>query len=166
MKAYKFCPQCGATLVPAEIAERPRQKCSSPDCDYVYWENPTPVVAALVEHEGQVILVRSKGWPEKWFGIVAGFLEKGETPEQGVLREIKEELGLDGQIISFIGDYIFEQMNQLILAYHVKVSGTIVLGDELEAMRAIPPEKLRPWNLGTGQAVKDWLQAREKDAHG
>jgi NAD+ diphosphatase len=166
MKAYKFCPQCGATLVPAEIAWRPRQKCSSPDCDYVYWENPTPVVAALVEHEGQVILVRSKGWPEKWFGIVAGFLEKGETPEQGVLREIKEELGLDGQIISFIGDYIFEQMNQLILAYHVKVSGTIVLGDELEAMRAIPPEKLRPWNLGTGQAVKDWLQAREKDAHG
>jgi len=166
MKAYKFCPQCGAMLVPAEIAGRPRQKCSSPDCDYVYWENPTPVVAALVEHDGQVILVRSKGWPEKWLGIVAGFLEKGETPEQGVLREIKEELGLDGQIISFIGDYIFEQMNQLILAYHVKVSGKIVLGDELEAMRAVPPEKLHPWDLGTGQAVKDWLQAREKDAYG
>jgi NADH pyrophosphatase NudC (nudix superfamily) len=43
--------------------------------------------------------------PETWFGIVAGFLEKGETPEQAVLREVEEELGLKGEIVEYIGYY-------------------------------------------------------------
>jgi NAD+ diphosphatase len=162
---YKFCPKCGAELNWADVDGRRRQKCPSPTCDYVYWENPTPVVAALVEHDGKVILIRNKGWPEKWFGIVAGFLEKDETPEQGALREVREELGLAGEVVSLIGLYIFDRMNQLILAFHIRASGEIVLGDELEGVRAVSPDKLRPWDLGTGQAVKDWLKARQKGSH-
>ena len=34
------------------------------------------------------------GWPEKWFGLVSGFLERGETPEEGMRRELAEELAL------------------------------------------------------------------------
>jgi NADH pyrophosphatase NudC (nudix superfamily) len=159
---YSFCPKCGSSLIIVELGGKPRQKCSSESCDHVFWDNPTPVVASIVEHEGNVILVQNKGWPEKWFGIVAGFLEKGETPEQGALREIKEEIGLDGEIVSFIGHYYFEQMNQLIVAFHVKAEGEIILGDELARYKALPPEKVRPWNLGTGPALKDWLNARKK----
>ena len=117
-------------------------------------------MAAIVEHEGKVILTRNKGWPEKWFGIVAGFLEKDETPEEGVLREVKEELGLDGEIVSFIGHYAFEMRNQVISAYHVRAEGEIVIGDELESIKTLPPEEIRPWSLGTGPALKDWLAAR------
>ncbi len=124
-----FCPQCGAEPVEAEIGGCARRKC--PVCDFVFWDNPIPVVAAIVEHEGKVILTRNKGWPEKWLGIVAGFLEKGETPEQGALREVKEELGLDGKIVSFVGHYAFEQRNQIIFAYHIRAEGEIVIGDEL-----------------------------------
>jgi NADH pyrophosphatase NudC (nudix superfamily) len=126
----------------------------------VYWDNPTPVVAAIVELDGKVVLTRSKGWPEKWHGLVAGFLEKGETPEDCVLREVKEELGLDGQIVDFVGYYSFTQRNQLILAFHVQAKGEIILGEELESVKLVRPDEVRPWKLGTGPALKDWLTAR------
>ena len=69
---------------------------------------------------------------------------------------------LDGKIVDFIGYYAFFQMNQLILAFHVTVVGEIILGEELAEMRSIPPEKLRPWPFGTGPAVQDWLDKRQK----
>ncbi len=154
----KLCPECGKDLETAEVDGRQRLRCGS--CGFVHWDNPVPVVAAIVEHEGDVILVRSKGWPEKMFGLVTGFLEKGETTEQGVLREVREELGLEAEIVSFIGLYPFHEMNQLIIAYHLTARGAITLGNELDGMKRIPPERLRPWPMGTGQAVADWLERR------
>ena len=153
---YKFCPQCACELAETEIGGHTRKTC--PACDFVFWDNPVPVVAAIVEHEGKVILTQSKGWPEKWFGIVAGFLETGETPEQGALCEVKEELGLDGEIVSFIGHYIFEQRNQVIFAYHIRAEGEITLGDELARIKLLAPEEVRPWDVGTGPALRDWLK--------
>jgi NADH pyrophosphatase NudC (nudix superfamily) len=157
---YTYCPTCATPLADAEIGGFTRRKC--PACDFVFWDNPTPVVAAIVEHEGKVILTRSKGWPKGWLGIVAGFLEKGETPEVGALREVKEELGLDGVIVSFIGHYAFEMRNQIIFAYHIRAEGQIIIGDELESIKALPPEEIRPWDVGTGPALKDWLSSRKE----
>jgi NAD+ diphosphatase len=156
----KFCPKCGYELVQVELDGKQRLKCSSGTCDYVFWDNPTPVVAGIVEYGGDVIMVRQNGWPEKWHGLVTGFLERGETPEEGILRELEEELGLQGEIMDFVGYYSFFQLNQLILAFHLKASGEIHLGEELESYKLIPPEKLRPWDLGTGPALKDWLERR------
>jgi NADH pyrophosphatase NudC (nudix superfamily) len=161
MSSFQFCPKCAKPLVDRSEEGRTRRACESAECGFVHYDNPTPVVAAIVEHEGDVILVRNKGWPEKWFGLVTGFLERGETPETGVLRELKEELGLDGQIVSFVGHYSFDQMNQLIIAYHVKASGAILVGEELAGFKRVSPEKLRPWPFGTGQAVADWLARRQ-----
>jgi NADH pyrophosphatase NudC (nudix superfamily) len=157
---YRFCPWCGAGLQSREIDGFDRHACSRTDCDYVYWDNPTPVVAAIVEMDGSVILVRNQGWPEKWFGLVTGFLERGETPEAGIRREVVEELSLDPVAVEFLGLYPFFERNELILAYHVLARGEISLGDELERFKAIPIEKLRPWPFGTGPAVKDWLERR------
>jgi ADP-ribose pyrophosphatase YjhB (NUDIX family) len=126
----------------------------------VHWNNPTPVVAAIVEHPSGILLIRNRGWPEKFFGLVTGFLEAGETPEEGCLREVHEELGLRATTVRLIGVYPFVMLNQVILAWHVLSNGEVVLGDELEAFKAIPPDKLRPWDVGTGQAVRDWLAAR------
>ncbi len=156
----KFCPSCASPLVQREFEGRSRLACSSEACDYVFYDNPVPVVAALLEHGETVLLVRNKGWPEKWYGLVSGFLEKGETPEEGVLREVKEEVGLKGEIVSFIGAYAFVEMTQIILAYHVRAHGEIVIGNEIAGVKAVPPDKLRPWPLGTGHAVRDWLASR------
>ena len=160
MTEANFCSKCGSELVDKEEDGRIRRVCSSDSCDWVFWNNPTPVVAAIVEHEGKVLLVRNKGWPAKWLGLVTGFLEKGETPEDGVLRELKEELGLTGVIEEFLGTYSFFEANQIILAFHVKAEGEVTLGDEIEKYRAFPPEKVKPWSLGTGPALKDWLEKR------
>ena len=158
----KYCPLCGQVLKEVAIDRKPRLGCTSNTCDYVFWNNPTPVVAALVERDGHVVLVRNKGWPEKFFGLVSGFLEEGETPNEAVLREVKEELGLDGKVLDFIGYYSFFEMNQLILAFYVQVTGEISLGEELAEMRVLTPEKLRPWRFGTGPAVQDWLDKWQK----
>lgn len=159
--SLRYCPQCGKDLLLAEAAGRQRLGCPDPACGYVFWDNPTPTVAAVVELGDRVVLVRQKGWPEKWYGIVTGFLERDETPDQAVLREVNEELGLEGDIVSFIGYYPFFQLNQLILAFHVRSQGEIILGEELEAHKLVSPEKLKPWALGTGPAVKDWLERRK-----
>ena len=157
----EFCYKCGNELILAEVDGETRQRCSIESCDYVFWNNPTPVVAAIVELDNSVILVRNKGWPENMYGLVTGFLEKGETPEEGILREVKEELGLEGEIVSFVGYYSFFRMNQLILAFHIQVEGNVFLVEELEEIKNLSPDKLRPWSFGTGPAIKDWLKTRK-----
>ena len=160
----KFCPQCRSDLVSVEIDGKPRQKCPSPSCGFVFWNNPTPVLAAIVEMDGVVVLIRNKGWPEKLFGLPSGFLEQGETPDQGILREVKEELGVDGRIVEFVGYYSFFEQNQLILAFHVKGEGDITKGDELAEIKLVPIERLRPKPFGTGLALLDWLKRRSDPA--
>lgn len=157
----RFCPRCGSALTARSLDGRERRVCSDAGCGHVLYENPTPVVAGLVEHEGSVLLVRNKGWPESWYGLVSGFLERAEAPEPAMLRELKEELGLEGRIESLIGVYAFEQRNELIVAYHVVATGTVTVGEELADLKRVPPEKLRPWPFGTGHAVRDWLERRK-----
>ena len=157
----RFCPRCANPLVVSQIDGKERLVCSA-TCGYVFWENPVPVVAAIIELDDSVILVRNKEWPEKFLGLVTGFLEKGETPEEAILREVKEELGLAGTIAGFVGYYSFFQMNQIILAFHVKATGAVTLGNELAEFKSISPDKVRPWSFGTGLAVKDWLEKRKQ----
>jgi NADH pyrophosphatase NudC (nudix superfamily) len=159
----KFCARCGSDLAPHLEEGRTRLRCGA--CGLVVYGNPTPVVAAIVEHRRDaadadpphVLLARGAGWPEKMFGLITGFLEAGESPEAGILREVKEELGLDGEVVSLVGAYAFEQRNELIVAYHVRATGEITLSPELEATKRIAVDKLRPWPFGTGHAVRDWL---------
>lgn len=156
--AYSYCPLCAQPLATRELAGLPRRACSA--CDYVHWDNPLPVVAAVVEYDGHIVLARGHGWEAKKFGLIAGFLERGETPEAAVAREVKEELDLDSSRVDPIGVYAFERKNELILAYHVLAAGTIRLNEELAEFRLIAPEKLRAWDSGTGLAIRDWLQSR------
>jgi NADH pyrophosphatase NudC (nudix superfamily) len=155
-----FCPQCGSPLQAVEINDQQRQRCSVSGCGYVHWDNPVPVVAAIVEVDGAVILARNHRWPEHMFGLISGFLEKGETPDAAVLREVREELGLQAETAYFIGYYPFFEMNQLILAFHVPACGDITLNEELAAIKRVPVERLKPWTIGTGPAVRDWLARR------
>lgn len=165
MKSPSFCPMCAAPLEARAEAEgdgaeaRARLACSKA-CGFVHYGNPLPVVAAIVEHDDAVVLVRSHGWPDGMFGLVTGFLERGETPEDGVLREVREELGVSATLVGLVGAYAFEPKNELIVAYHVRITETPRLGAELAGMKAVPIAKLRPWPFGTGHAVRDWLARR------
>ena len=161
-KRHSFCPICATPLKKQVINGENRRACTKESCDYVEWNNPTPVLAAIVQAENRVVLVRAIGWPEDWFGLVTGFHESGETAENGVAREVKEELGLDCQVESLVGVYSFFQMNQVIIAYHVLLGkGDIKLdARELVDYKKIPINELQPWPSGTGKAVQDWLKTK------
>jgi NAD+ diphosphatase len=156
---WRFCPLCAASLARRVVGERERSACTA--CDWVHWDNPTPVVAAVIEYQGRVLLARNRDWPEKMFALVTGFLERDESPRSAVLREVKEETDLEAEAADLIGVYEFRRMNQVIIAYHVPASGQVRLGEELVDYRLIEPAKLRPWPQGTGQALADWMRARD-----
>jgi NADH pyrophosphatase NudC (nudix superfamily) len=165
MTAPSFCPRCARPLQARLIEERRRLACPDQACGWVHWDNPLPVAAALVELGGRILLARNHAWPEKMFGLVTGFIERDESPEQAAAREVLEELGLCATRVELIGVYPFQRKNELIVAYHVMAEGEVRLNHELAEYRLIAPEKLRPWDYGTGLAVHDWLQRRGYPAH-
>ncbi len=158
----KFCPYCGSPLSKLPLSGRDRLACAAPRCGFVHWNNPVPVVAAIVEHADEVALIRNVGWPEHWYGLVTGFLEAGEMPEEGILREVEEEIGLKAEMQSYVGMYEFYRSNQLIIAYHVTVDSHDVelCKHEIADHKWVPIETVQPWSAGTGKALRDWLRSR------
>jgi NADH pyrophosphatase NudC (nudix superfamily) len=155
---YRYCPRCAAPLAAAAHAGRTRSACAA--CGWVHWDNPIPVVAALIELDGRVLLARNRAWPEKMFALVTGFLERDETAQDAVVREVAEETSLAARSATLIGVYPFARNNEVIIAYHVVAEGEVRLGEELVDYRLIEPARLRPWPMGTGLAMADWLRAR------
>ena len=159
MSEFRFCPSCATPL--ASIAqledggETTRLRC--PACGYTHWNNPTPVLAAVVELDGKILLARNAAWPGKMFALITGFMEAGESPQDGILREIKEETSLDTQALTLIGAYDFQRMNQVIIAYHAVCSGDVRLSPELVDYRLFALDQLKCWPGATGQALADWL---------
>jgi len=162
---YRFCPQCATALAWISQAEdggdKTRLRC--PACGFSHWNNPTPVLAAVIEcvdREGQVLLARNAAWPGRFFGLVTGFMEAGETPEQGIAREVLEETSLQVDRLALIGVWDFQRMNQIIIAYHAEARGEIRLSPELAEYKLLAPEQVRCWPQGTGQAMASWLRSR------
>ncbi len=152
-----FCPMCGCRLIRRELDGFMRIQCPEATCGYVCWNNPTPVVAAIVEQHGKIVLARNSLWPEGRFALIAGFLEEGESPDEAVLREIGEELGVSGRIRELVGNYGFAERNQVLMVYHVEIEGEIRLNEELAEFKIVEPNELVPWPIGTGPAVRDWM---------
>ncbi len=160
-----FCTNCATrlALITADEDSGPTTRLRCASCGWTHWNNPTPVLAAvieLVDRDGHVLLARNAAWPGKFYGLVTGFMEAGETPEAGVAREVVEETSLVVGQVSLIGVYEFLRMNQVIIAYHVQASGSVVLSPELVDYRVIAPERVKCWPAGTGKALADWLVSR------
>ena len=162
---FKFCPNCATELQFLTVEEDggPKQRLRCPVCDYTHWNNPTPVLAAVIEcadQGGQVLLARNAAWPTKFYGLITGFMEAGESPEEGVAREIAEETSLQVDALKLIGVYDFQRMNQVIIAYNAVAHGEVRLSPELVDYKLLPPADIKCWPAGTGQAVADWLRSR------
>lgn len=162
---YRFCPRCATPLAMLEAREdtgiRTRLRC--PTCAWTHWNNPTPVLAAVVEcadREGKVLLARNAAWSARMFGLITGFMEAGETPQQGIAREVMEETSLTVDSLALIGVYDFQRMNQVIIAYHAVARGEIRLSPELAEYKLFAPQAVRCWRAGTGYALADWLTSR------
>ena len=138
--------------------DKTRLRC--PACDYTHWNNPTPVLAAVIEYQGQVLLARNAAWAGRMFALITGFMEAGETPQEGIAREISEETNLQTTSLDLIGVYDFQRMNQIIIAYHAVCTGEVELSPELVEYKLYPLDKIKCWPAGTGYALADWLKSR------
>ena len=160
--AFKFCPTCATPLAfitqMEDGGEKARLRCSA--CNYTHWNNPTPVLAAVVEVEGKILLAQNAAWPGKMFALITGFMEAGETPQEGIAREIKEETNLETTALDLIGVYDFKRMNQVIIAYHAVCHGEVKLSPELVDYRLYAFDQLKCWPAGTGYALADWLRSK------
>lgn len=157
----KYCPKCKAPITEQPVEGLTRQVCSNNLCDFVFWNNPLPVVAVLIEYQQRILLARNQQWPASMFSLITGFVECREDPVTAAIRETQEELGLQLEQPSLIGVYNWPQMNQLIVAYSGKADGQWCLSAEIAQVKLIEPAKLRSWDFGVGPAVRDYLNARQ-----
>ncbi|MFN5775757.1 MAG: NUDIX domain-containing protein, partial [Burkholderiaceae bacterium] len=130
-------------------------------CGWTHWNNPTPVLAAIVQVGNQILLARNAAWKGRRFALITGFMEAGETPQEGIRREIQEETNLHATELSLVGVYEFFRMNQVIIAYHAKAEGEIRLSPELAEYQLYDFKDLVCWPAGTGYALADWLRSSQ-----
>jgi NADH pyrophosphatase NudC (nudix superfamily) len=159
---YRFCPQCATPLqLLAQMedgGEKQRLRCAA--CGWTHWNNPTPVLAAIVEYRGKVLLARNAAWKHRMFALITGFMEAGESPQDGIAREVKEETSLEVQSLELVGVYEFLRMNQVIIAYHARCEGEVALSPELAEYKLYGYDEVKCWPAGTGYALADWLRSR------
>jgi NAD+ diphosphatase len=159
---YRYCPQCATPLAPIALLEdsgvKERLRC--PACGFTHWNNPTPVLAAIVELDGKILLARNSAWQHRMFALITGFMEAGESPEEGIRREVAEETGLEVVSLELVGVHDFQRMNQVIITYHALARGQVRLSPELAEYRLFEPAQVRCWRAGTGLALAEWLRRR------
>jgi NAD+ diphosphatase len=89
-RRHRFCPACaGALLVTDAGFSRTCQSCGAQ-----HFPRTDPAVIVMVEHDGRALLGRQAGWPEGQYSVLAGFVGPGESLEEAVIREVKEESGI------------------------------------------------------------------------
>jgi NAD+ diphosphatase len=163
--SFRYCPSCATPLelLTQDEDGGPKQRLRCPACLWTHWNNPTPVLAAIIEctdQGGQILLARNAAWTHRMFALITGFMEAGETPEQGITREVAEETSLTVDALKLIGVYDFQRMNQVIVAYHAQARGEVRLSPELAEYRLYKPEDVRCWRAGTGYALAEFLRSR------
>lgn len=89
---HRFCGACGAAT---EVRRAGWLRvCTDPDCARQHFPRTDPAVIMRVVHGDRVLLGRQAAWPKKWYSVLAGFVEPGESLEEAVRREVEEEAGI------------------------------------------------------------------------
>lgn len=100
LEIFKYCPKCGSPNL--EIHNFKSKHC--PDCGFTYYQNPSSSTAAFIlNSKGELLVARRGKEPAKGtLDLPGGFVDNGETGEQGMIREIKEETGLDIKEVEYL----------------------------------------------------------------
>ncbi len=100
-KSKRFCSYCGSKTVTMQEEGVPRDFCNT--CGVFFYENPLPVVSVILMSDRKVLLVKRGKKPYKgMWCLPTGFAEAGESIEDAALRELEEETGVQGSIVSLI----------------------------------------------------------------
>lgn len=118
---FTFCPYCGTKLIGKEIGDEGVipfcEKCSIPLWDMF----TTSIIAAVVNEYDEIALLRQNYVSATKYVCVAGIMKIGESAEETVIREVKEEIGQDVEALEFISSYPYEKREMLMLGYKATV---------------------------------------------
>jgi NAD+ diphosphatase len=131
-RTNQFCGQCGAAveLVPGQRAKR------CPRCEHQYFPRITPAIIVLVEDAGHILLTRQPRFPPGMYGLVAGFVEPGETLEACVARETREETGIEVCDIRYFGSQPWPFPHQIMVGFFARRAGGELVVDTTELEEA------------------------------
>jgi len=103
MKKLIYCSQCANKNSYSKIDGGIRYHCSR--CKTIHYQNPKPTATLICMKNDEILLVKRAFDPGKGeWSLPGGFIELGETPEEGAKRELKEETNLDGEAVKLIGN--------------------------------------------------------------
>ena len=131
---FEYCPHCGTKAVLKEIGDEGRiPYCET--CKVPLWDMfTTSIICAVVNEQKEVALLRQDYVSTSSFVCVAGIMKQGESAEEAVTREVKEELGLTVEQLSFVHSYPFEKKEMLMLGFKAEVKkADFTLSGEVDA---------------------------------
>jgi 8-oxo-dGTP diphosphatase len=155
---FRYCPKCGAALAVGPVAGKDREHC--PACGFVAFHNPAPVGLAVVDHRGSLVLVRRREAPlAGYWAPPGGYVELGESVPEAVVREAKEECGLDVALEGLAGVFSHPEVRVVLVAYRARSTGGAPLaGDDASEVGVFAPGELPVQPPPDGGTVTDhWL---------
>lgn len=100
MKIFEYCPSCGSRDI--SFDDKKKFKCSA--CSFTYFHNVATAAAAILEYDKKIILIKRAREPGKGkLDLPGGFIDPGEAVEEGLNRELKEEIGITLDKMKYIG---------------------------------------------------------------
>lgn len=115
----RFCGRCGGPMEPGQD----ERKLLCPACGYQVYPRINPAVIVAVHDGDRLLMARYAKRPIPWFVLLAGFVEVGETAEQCVAREVREEVGIAVKNIRYYGSQPWGMSGNLTLAYTAELDG-------------------------------------------
>ena len=133
-REQRFCNRCGSPTVPEEAGHV--MACTNPECAAKHFPRTDPATIMLVHDGDRCLLGRQSSWPEGMYSTLAGFVEPGESLEEAVFREVKEESGIEVKNIHYFGSQPWPFPQSLMLGFVAEAATReITRGAELEDVR-------------------------------
>jgi NAD+ diphosphatase len=127
-RSHQFCGRCG-TPTKLKDGERSRQ---CPSCGQLHYPRIAPAIMALIRRGPEFLLARSPHFPPGMYSALAGFSEPGETLEQTLVREVREEVGIEVANIRYFASQPWPFPHSLMIAFHCDHAGGEITPDPAE----------------------------------
>ena len=127
-RTHQFCGRCG---VPLKTQTDERAK-ACPQCGLLHFPRLAPAIIVLVERGDQLLLARSRHFMPGMYSVLAGFVEPGESLEEAVVREVKEEVGIEIKDIKYFGSQPWPFPHSLMIGFTATYAGGEILLDDKE----------------------------------
>ncbi len=131
-RTHQYCGKCGGPTEPL-AGERAR---TCPRCELHFFPRVAPAVIVAVVRDRKILLAQARRFPSAFFSVLAGFVEPGETFEECVRREVREEVGVEVANLRYFGSQPWPFPHQLMVAFTAEYAGGDLTIEEKELVRA------------------------------